>query len=280
MPQTLPISIIILTYNEERNIAACLESAKALSDNVIIVDSGSTDRTLDIASSYNAVVYHHPFENYSKQRNWAFQHANTQYEWILNMDADHRLTPEIVAELRTVFSEGVPSDVHGFMASRRTMFMNRWIRYGGHYPVYHGILFKKGYGSCEEKEYDQHFVIEGKSLLLKGDVIDIITDSLTNFTARHNKWATLEANDILNIQAEGNKIRPNKNGNMMERRRYQRMKYYSYPLFWRVFLYFFFRYVVKGGFRDGREGLIFHFLQGFWFRFLVDAKIYEIKKHQ
>jgi len=280
MPQTLPISIIILTYNEERNIAACLKSAKELSDNIIIVDSGSTDRTLEIAASYNAVVYHHPFENYSKQRNWAFQNVHTQYEWILNMDADHRLTPEIVAELRTVFSDGVPSDVRGFMASRRTMFMNRWIKYGGHYPVYHGILFRKGFGSCEEKEYDQHFIIDGNSLLLKGDVIDIITDSLTNFTARHNKWATLEANDILNIQSEGNKIRPNKNGNMMERRRYQRMRYYSYPAFWRVFLYFFFRYFLKGGFRDGREGLIFHFLQGFWFRFLVDAKIYELKKTQ
>ncbi|RYG41917.1 MAG: glycosyltransferase family 2 protein, partial [Chitinophagaceae bacterium] len=214
MPQTLPISIIILTYNEEQNIAACLESAKELSDNIIVVDSGSTDKTLEIAARYNAVVYHHPFENYSKQRNWAFQNVEAKHGWFLNMDADHRLTPEIVKEIKEVFSQGVPSDVNGFMASRRTMFLNRWIRYGGHYPVYHGILFRKGYGSCEEKEYDQHFIIEGKSLLLKGDVIDIITDSLSNFTARHNKWATLEANDILNLEADGNKIRPNKKGNM------------------------------------------------------------------
>ncbi|RYG53626.1 MAG: glycosyltransferase family 2 protein [Chitinophagaceae bacterium] len=278
--QALPISIIILTYNEERNIAACLESAKELSDHIIIVDSGSTDSTLDIAAGYNAVVYRHPFENYSKQRNWAFQHVQTHYEWILNMDADHRLTPELVAELRAIFSKGVPGDVHGFMASRRTMFMNQWIKFGGHYPVYHGIIFRKGYGSCEEKEYDQHFVIKGDSIVLKGDMIDIITDSLTNFIARHNKWASLEANDIMNLAKTTNKIQPNKHGNLMEKRRYQRLKYYSYPLFWRVFLYFILRFILKGGFRDGKPGLIFHFLQGFWFRFLVDAKIYEMNKNQ
>ena len=275
---TVPVSVIILTFNEEQNIVDCLESVRALTDDIVIVDSGSTDDTLIKASGYEPQVYHHPFENYSKQRNWAFQHVATKYEWILNMDADHRLTPDLVTELKTIFSEGVPENIYGFMASRRTMFMNRWIRYGGHYPVYHGILFRKGFGSCEEKEYDQHFIIEGNSQLLKGDVIDIITDSLSNFTSRHNKWATLEANDILNMDKEGKKITPNKNGNMMERRRYQRMKYYRYPLFWRVFLYFFFRYFLKGGFRDGKAGLIFHFLQGFWFRFLVDAKIYELKR--
>ena len=143
------------------------------------------------------------------------------------------------------------------------MFMGRWIKHSGHYPVYHGIIFRKGFGSCEEKEYDQHSLIEGKSIVLKGDVIDIITDSLTNFITRHNKWATLEANDILNLASADNKIPPNRKGNLMEQRRYQRMKYYSYPLFVRVFLYFFYRFVLKGGFRDGKPGLVFHFLQGF-----------------
>ncbi|RZK24883.1 MAG: glycosyltransferase family 2 protein [Flavobacterium sp.] len=275
---SLPITVIILTYNESNNITDCLDSVKGMTDDIILVDSGSTDDTLHKASAYNPSIYHHPFENYSKQRNWAFDNVSTKYEWILNMDADHRLTSEIVAELATWFGKGIPADVNGFMASRRTMFLGRWIKYGGHYPVYHGIIFRKGFGACEDKEYDQHFMIEGKSILLKSDVIDIITDSLTNFIARHNKWATLEANDILNIGSAENKIVPNKNGNMMEKRRYQRMKYYSYPLFWRVFLYFFYRFLLKGGFRDGKPGLIFHFLQGFWFRFLVDSKIYELKK--
>ncbi|RYE28198.1 MAG: glycosyltransferase family 2 protein, partial [Sphingobacteriales bacterium] len=188
----VPISVIILTFNESQNIVACLESVKSLTDDVVIVDSGSTDDTLVKASSYNPKVYQHPFENYSKQRNWAFRNVDTRYEWILNMDSDHRLTTELIAELKRIFSAGIPSEINGFMASRRTIFMNRWIKHGGHYPVYHGILFRKGFGCCEEKEYDQHFLIEGRSQLLKGDVIDIITDSLHNFTTRHNNWATLE----------------------------------------------------------------------------------------
>lgn len=108
-------------------------------------------------------------------------------------------------------------------------------------------------------------------------MIDIITDSLTTFTARHNHWATLEAKDALKLKQSvmDKTLLPNKNGNPMEVRRYQRMKYYSYPIFLRVFLYFFYRYFLKFGFLDGKNGLIFHFLQGFWFRFLVDAKIYE-----
>ena len=142
------------------------------------------------------------------------------------------------------------------------------------------MIFKKGFGFCEEKEYEQHFVIQGKSILLKGDIIDIITESLDTFTNRHNKWATLEANDILHkCSSDSALVKPVKNGNPMEKRRYQRMKYYSYPPFLRVFIYFVYRYFFKMGFRDGKEGLIFHFLQCFWFRFLVDAKIYELKKN-
>jgi glycosyltransferase involved in cell wall biosynthesis len=273
----LPVSVIVLTHNEGKNIRACLESIGDITDDIIIVDSGSSDNTTDIASAFTNKILYHPFENYSKQRNWAFEHANCKYEWIFNLDADHRVTPELRQELTRHFRKGIPDEVKGFMASRRTMFLNKWIRHGGHYPVYHGIIFKKGFGLCEEKEYDQHFIINGKSILLKGDVVDIITDSLTTFIDRHNKWATLEARDILSSGETAGKIKPDRKGNVMEQRRYQRMKYYSYPLFWRVFIYFFYRFIIKRGFLDGKEGLIFHFLQGFWFRFLVDAKIYEKK---
>lgn len=281
MSQVLPVTVIILTYNEEKNIEACLDSVYGWTKEIFIVDSFSTDQTLEKVKKYSGVhVLQHAFENYSIQRNWALKNLPITGEFIMNIDADHRINDDLKQELFETFSKGVSEEIKGLMASRQTLFMNRWIKHGGHFPVYHGFMFRKGYGFCEEKEYDQHFVIEGKSLKMKGTIKDVITDSLTNFTARHNRWATLEAQDAVKWMKgnSGKVIQPNKNGNPMEVRRYQRMKYYSLPIFTRVFMYFGYRYFLKFGFLDGKQGLVFHFLQGFWFRFLVDAKIYESTK--
>ncbi len=274
----VPLTVIVLTFNEEKNIDICLSSIAGWASEIIVVDSGSTDKTLILAEKYTKNIYQHPFDNYASQRNWALENCTISNEWIMNIDADHEVSQTLKDEVSTHFSNGFPADIKGFMASRKTMFLGRWIKRGGHYPIYHGVIFKKGFGYCEHKLYDQHFVIEGKSLLLKGDIIDTITDSLTNFTERHNKWATLEAIDAINLKSQqdgDNNIKPNKNGNPMEQRRYMRLKYYNMPIFWRSVSYFLYRYFFKLGFLDGKEGLIFHFLQGFWFRFLVDAKIYE-----
>ncbi len=276
----LPITAIILTFNEEKNIEECLNSIYDFVGEIYVVDSFSTDNTLSLLKKYPSVkVVQNAFENYSIQRNWAFDNLEIENDFILNLDADHRVMPELLDELKGYFDKGISENINGFMASRRTMFLGKWIKRGGHFPVYHGIIFRKGFGQCELKKYDQHFLIEGESIVLKGNVIDIITESLTVFTERHNKWSTLEAQDYIDYQSNhgAGRVQALKDGNEMEKRRYQRMKYYSYPPFLRVFLYFFHRFVLKGGFREGVPGLIFHFLQGFWFRFLVDAKIWELK---
>jgi glycosyltransferase involved in cell wall biosynthesis len=283
MESKLPITAVILTFNEERNIRNCIDSLINWVDEIFVVDSFSTDKTLTILKEYTTVkVEQHDFENYSKQRNWAFSNLPISHDFIFNLDADHRATDDLRIELTNKFQQGIASDINGFMASRRTMFLGSWIKRGGHYPIYHGIIFRKNNGYCEEKDYDQHFVIEGKSEILKSNVIDIITESLTIFTARHNHWATLEAQDAIQLKkgSQNKTLLPNKHGNPMEVRRYQRLKYYSYPIFVRVFLYFFYRFFFKMGFLDGKNGLIFHFLQGFWFRFLVDAKIYEVEQNE
>lgn len=271
----LPITAIVLTFNEEKNIVECLESVKDLCDEIIIVDSGSSDRTLEIAKQYTDKIYSHPFDNYSKQRNWALENLPIKNDWILNLDADHRITPELKEELSTLFSKGIPADVKGFLISRRTIFMGKWIKYGGHYPTYHANFFRKGFGKCEEKLYDQHYLISGKQLQLKGDIIDIITDSLTNFTTRHNKWSTLEAEYQLSSNKNDEIIKADLSGHAIQRRRALKSFYEKFPLFIRPLLYFLQRYFLRFGFLDGKEGLIFHFLQGFWFRFLIDAKIWE-----
>ncbi len=271
------ITAIILTFNEAANIRACLESIKDVISEIYIVDSGSTDNTLQIAKEYNCKIVNHPFENYSLQRNWALANLSISNNWILNLDADHRLTVELKNELKAIFDKNIPPGVNGFLTSRRTIFMGKWIRHGGHYPTYHSVLFKKGKGYCEIKKYDQHFKVEGDLVKLKGDIIDIITDSLFNFTARHNKWSDLEAAEQYSgIKNEDGVIESSRTGNAIQKRRYLKTIYEKFPLFIRPFFYFIIRYFFRMGFLDGTRGLIFHFLQGFWFRFLVDAKIYEL----
>lgn len=271
------VTVIILTYNEEKNIRDCLASVADFSNNVYVVDSGSTDQTVAIAKEFNVTVLTHPFENYAQQRNWAINTLPITTEWILNIDADHRLTPELKANIFRNLADGVAENINGFLASRRTVFMGKWIKYGGHYPTYHAVMFRKGFGKCEEKLYDQHFLVQGDTIKLKGDIIDLATESLSTFTERHNKWSTLEAQQQIGNNASDEIIEGSYSGNAIQKRRYLKTIYEKFPLFIRPFIYFTVRYFFRLGFLDGTRGLIFHFLQCFWFRFLIDAKIYEHK---
>ncbi len=272
-----PISAIVLTFNEERNIEACLDSLRDVVDEIVIVDSYSTDKTLEIAGRYDCEIVQHPFENYSQQRNWALDNLKLAHEWVLNLDADHRVSDQLRGELTREFARPIDKAINGYLVSRRTMFMGRWMRHGGHYPVYQAPLFRRGCGRCEDRLYDQHFVVTGECKLLRGDIIDAFSESLTRFTARHNVWSDLEIGD--KRLGNGDNVLAGKIlGDRRQRRRALRNVYDRSPLFVRAFGYFVYRYFLRLGFRDGIEGLIFHTLQGFWFRVLIDAKLYESRK--
>ena len=276
----VPVSVVILSYNEEKNIKECIESILDFTQHIYVVDSGSTDKTLEILSNYPVQVLSNPFTNYSQQRNWALNSIDFKTEWVLNMDADHRASKEFKSEVKQLFLKGIPTDINGIMASRRTMFMDKWIKYGGHYPTYHAVMFRLGKGKCENKLYDQHFLVEGNTMKVKGDIIDMITESLSTFTLRHDKWSNLEAiQQFENKLNEEGIIKADVSGNPIQKRRYYKNLYEKFLLFVRPFIYFFIRYFLKFGFLDGKRGLIFHFLQCFWFRFLIDAKIYELRKN-
>jgi len=275
----LPISVIILTYNEEKNIEYCLKSVCDWVEEIFIVDSYSTDRTLEIARKYTDKIYQHPFENYSRQRNWAFENLPISNEWIFNVDADERVSLELVEELSSGILSKISLDINGLLIKKKTIFMGRWIKHGGHYPVYHLRIFRKGKGRCEERNYDQHFICEGKTVKLKGDIVEENKASLTEWTDRHNRWSTSEVIEMVEGAQGKNQVMEKLFGTPIERRRWLKNRIFiKLPLFFRVFLYFLYRYFFKLGLLDGKEGLIFHILQGFWFRFLVDAKIYEIEK--
>ncbi len=273
----LPISVVILTYNAAETIAATLASATAFSDDVHVVDSGSTDATLDIARDAGAKIVAHPFEHYGAQRNWAIDTLPLKHEWQLHLDADERVSDELANELRALFADsGPPPAIAGYFIPRLVHFHRQPIRHGGMWPIYHMRLFRRGQGHCESRKYDQHFYLDGgQSALLKGPMIDDIRLTLTEWTARHNRWADAEVDEILapssGVVAPGN-ITP------VGRKRALRARYYQAPLFWRAFGLFIYRYVFKLGFLDGRWGLVFFVLQTFWFRFLVDAKLYERMK--
>jgi glycosyltransferase involved in cell wall biosynthesis len=274
----MDITIVILTFNELDNIEECVKSVLGLDSRVVVVDSGSTDGTVEFLKEAGVEVFYNRFDNYSQQRNWSFNNVDIKTEWVLNLDADHRLTPELVEEIKFLFAKGFSPEINGFLASRRTIFLDRWIRYGGQYPTYHAILFRKGKGFCENKLYDQHFVIDGKTSILKNDILDVFNESLSDFIVKHNKWSNLEAeyrfNRLSNTKILG-EIKPRIFGTAIERRRYLKMVFEKFPLFVGAVCYYFYRYFLRLGFLDGKEGFIFHFLQCFWFRIIVDSKIIE-----
>jgi glycosyltransferase involved in cell wall biosynthesis len=271
----LPISVIVLTFNAEATIGATLASARRISDDVHVVDSYSTDRTLEIARAAGAVVTQHPFEHYGAQRNWAIDTLQLKHGWQLHLDADERLGDELVAELEALFVRGLPDDIAGYYIPRLVHFHGRPLRHGGMYPIYHLRLFRNGRGRCENRKYDQHFMVDAPTAKLANPMIDDIRISLGEWTSRHNRWADAEVDELL---APTHGVIAGGAGDPVAEKRAQRGFYYRQPLFLRALLLFLYRYIFKLGFLDGREGLIFYVLQTFWFRFLVDAKLYERRK--
>lgn len=282
MNSTYPLTIIILTYNEEDNIRACLESIKDIQANRFVVDSYSTDRTLDILEEYGVPYQQHPFLNYSAQRNWAQENHPFKSEWLLHLDAGERATTDLVHWINQQFEPTDPT-IDGYLIARRAIFMGRWIRHGSYHPIYQLRLVRKGTARCEYKAYDQHFISTGKvqPTPANADLEDLVMNNMRDFTVNHARWALYEAAETIHNEsaARSGTLQAKLFGSPIERRRWFKQKIFQrVPLFVRSFFYFFYRYFFKLGFLDGKEGLIFHVLQGFWFRFLVDALIFEIRQ--
>lgn len=272
------ITFVILTFNEDRRLPACLDSLGGLDAKIFAVDSFSTDGTVGLFVRGGIKYVQHPFINYGDQRRWAQKENPFKTRWVFHLDADERISNE----LRNWLQQDFPrlSGLHdGFFFSRRTVFMGRWIRWGGHYPAYHLRLFRADRGHCEDKAYDQHFVVSGKVHTVKhADIIDTVTSDIASFVRSHERWASLEAEEAISGLRTG-EVQSSLGGSPIEKKRWLKSNIYQRaPLFLRSFIYFVYRYVFRFGFLDGKEGLIFHVLQGFWFRFLVDAKILELRR--
>lgn len=273
------ISVIILTHNEEKHIGRCIASLLPFTDQIFIVDSFSTDQTVQIARSMGAVVAQNPWVNYATQFNYGIRHTPFQTTWLMRMDADEYVMPELAAEIDTKLTT-LPADVSGIYVKRRVMFMNRWMKHGAYYPIWLLRLWRNGQGICEETWMDEHIKLStGRSIQFEHDLVDHNLNNLTWWTQKHNLYAIREVIDILNIRYnfdQSIRVEPKLFGTQEQRKRYLKLRYASLPLFTRPVVYFLYRYILRLGIIDGRPGLMWHFLQGLWYRFLVDAKLYEV----
>ena len=273
---------IILTSNEERHLARCISSLNDIVHKVLIVDSYSSDYTLSIAQKYGAKVIQHEWVNYATQFNWALTQLEADASWVLRIDADEYLTPELATEIR----ERLPTiglDVHGVILNRRMTFQGKLIRFGGVFPVGVLRLFRYGHGQCENRWMDEHIKVSGPTVDFKGELIDDNLNSLTWWTDKHNHYASREAVDLLNLEygfMQHDSVASLGAGSQASLKRWVKEKLYSrLPGGFRAFAYSFYRYVIRLGFLDGQAGAAFHILQGFWYRYLVDAKVAEVRRY-
>ncbi|ASF45706.1 glycosyltransferase family 2 protein [Methylovulum psychrotolerans] len=275
----LNLTIIVLTFNEERHIRRCLDSFSGIASRVVVVDSGSSDQTREIAANSGADVYGNPWLNYAKQFNWALDHCNIRTDWVMRLDADEIVTPALALQLRQQLAL-IPAATAGITINRQIHFMGKWIRHGAIYPIRTLRVWRNGRGRCENRWMDEHILVEGDIHHINADIADINLNNITWWINKHNHYASREAVDLLmgennNTAGEAAKAM---NAQAHIKRWIKHHIYAHLPLGMRALCYFLYRYFFRLGFLDGWPGLVFHVLQGLWYRFLVDVKVYELRQ--
>lgn len=277
------ITVFILAHNERRHIERAIRSLAGLDARVVVIDSFSTDDTVELARSLGAKVVQRKFLVYAEQFQWALDNIPVDTEWVMRLDADEVLSPELVNELLQRLPQ-LPPTVTGVNLNRRHVFLDRWIRHGGRYPLTLLRVWRRGVGRIEQRLMDEHMVLRhGESVTFESDVSDHNLQDLGFFTEKHNKYATREAIDRLNEELQflpqdvGVSVGAS-NAQAGRKRLVKQMIYNRLPFGLGPLGYFLWRYFAQLGFLDGREGLIYHFLQGFWYRFLVEAKLFELRR--
>jgi glycosyltransferase involved in cell wall biosynthesis len=273
------LSVIILTYNEERHLARAIRCVMETAQ-IFVVDSYSTDHTIELARQMGAYTVQHRFVHQAQQFQWALDNLPIETEWVMRLDADEVLVPELVEELTRKLPH-LPLDVTGVNLNRRHIFLDRWIKYGGRYPLALLRIWRKGAAKIEPRWMDEHIVLlQGRAVTFEHDFSDHNLNDLTFFTDKHNRYATREAIDVLRTRyALGSTdvapITLNASRLAVAKRWIKERVYNGLPFWLGPLGYFIYRYFFQLGFLDGSEGLIYHFLQGFWYRFLVAAKVLE-----
>jgi glycosyltransferase involved in cell wall biosynthesis len=273
------LTAIVLTFNEEIHLQRCLNSLKNVCSHIIVIDSFSKDSTKKIAEINNVTFCENPWVNYAAQFNWALDNCDITTDWVLRMDADEYLMPDLQNEILEKLNT-IQEPINGVDLYLRRVFLGRHMKRGlGKIKMMRLFRYRKA--RIENRWMDEHAeLLEGTSIVFNGEFADDNLNTIGWWTIKHNGYAIREAIDLLDI--EYNLFGIERTDNLSEQamqKRNLKLKYSKLPLFLRCFVYFVFRYIFRFGFLDGKEGFLWHFLQGWWYRTLVDAKIYEIKKH-
>jgi glycosyltransferase involved in cell wall biosynthesis len=280
-----PYSFIVLTFNEEQHLPRFLQSVAGLNAPVFVVDSGSTDGTLKVAEDFGATVLHNAFENHPKQWDFALKNCAVQTPWVICLDADQVVTAELKQQLIN-FNEADHTGINGIYFNRKNFFKGRWIKHGGYFPFYLLKMFRFGIGYSDLSEkMDHRFVVPGKTVIWKQGYLleeNLKENNISFWIAKHNRYSDLVAlQEVERMQAINTHTeQPQFWGSPNERKAWYKKRWYKLPRYVRPALYFTQRLVFQLGILDGRTGVIFHFLQGFWFRLIVDIKIDELLKQQ
>ena len=272
------VSVLILTYNEEANLLGCLASVAELSDDVYVVDSFSTDRTVEIARQYGAAVAQHEFAYPAQQKNWALDNLSFKYEWLLVLDADERVPENLRSEIANmVAADGNGND--GFWMRYRLMFYGKWIRHCGWYPTWIMRLVRRGKVRWEDRPVDEHAVVRGSVGCLQHDLIHESHRDMHFWIAKHNGYSTHNARIFALAEQEARDgINPRLWGNQAERKRF--IKHHIWPhLPGRALFFFLYMYFFRLGFLDGMHGFHFCVMHGIFQQFVV-IKQWEEKQHK
>jgi exosortase/archaeosortase family protein len=274
-------SFIILTFNEELHLPRLLKSLAGLTTDIFVLDSGSTDQTIAICEEYNLTYAVHPFENHPKQWDTALHMFDIKTLWVIGLDADQRLTPELYLQL-VEFKDEDYIDINGIYFNRKNIFQGKWIKHGGYYPKYLLKMFRYGIGYSDLNEnMDHRFIVPGKTTKwINGHLLEenLKENKISFWIAKHNRYSDLLATEEKERkqQMRSQLIHPRFWGNPDEQTAWLKKLWWNLPTYSRTFVYFGYRMIIQKGFLDGRKGILFHFMQGFWFRLVVDMKIEEL----
>jgi len=276
------VAVVILTYNESIHLPRALEHVRSFAKEVFVVDSFSTDNTVELAKAGGAMVLQHPFTNYARQFEWALENAPITADWVMRLDADEIIESDLAEEIVSKLPE-LPTDVTGVNLNRKTIFQGKFIRHGGRYPLTLLRIWRRGKGHIEDRWMDEHmYLTDGRTVTFKGGFADHNLLDLTFFTAKHNSYASREALDALSQRLKLFEPQIALTGESTAtqakiKRFFKESLYNRLPFEISATLYFLFRYVIQLGFLDGRAGFMYHVLQGFWYRYLVGAKLREME---